>query len=170
MAIIRARDPEEADVEPAEQEYVFTVTDGGYAKRSLVSEYRLQGRGGLGIKAMKLNDDRGVLVGGLVVVESDEVMAIRESGQITRSAVAEVPVKSRDTMGVKFVQVKGDDKVLTIAINPESDEDEESTMVENGTPVEEHSSDSENASRNLSAPDSTNSNSDPQTDSETTND
>jgi DNA gyrase subunit A len=51
-------------------------------------------------------------------------MAIRESGQVTRSSVCEVPVKGRDTMGVKFVAVKGSDKVLTIAINPESEEDE----------------------------------------------
>ncbi|MDR2620101.1 MAG: DNA gyrase subunit A [Propionibacteriaceae bacterium] len=104
--------------------YVFTVTDGGYAKRSAVSEYRTQGRGGLGIKAMKLNDDRGQLVGALVVVDTDEVMAIRESGQITRSAVAEVPVKGRDTMGVKFVDVTGSDAVKAIALNPESQDTE----------------------------------------------
>ena len=54
---------------------------------------------------MKLNEDRGSLVGGLVVQESDEVIAIKVSGQITRSAVAEVPAKGRDTMGVKFVGV-----------------------------------------------------------------
>ena len=84
---------------------VFTVTDGGFAKRTRVSEYREQGRGGLGIKAMKLNEDRGSLVGGLVVTDNDEVIAIKASGQITRSAVSEVPVKGRDTMGVKFVGV-----------------------------------------------------------------
>ena len=87
--------------------YVFTVTDGGFAKRTPVSEYRQQGRGGLGIKAMRLNSERGSLVGGLVVAENDEVIAIKASGQITRSAVAEVPVKGRDTMGVKFVGGQG---------------------------------------------------------------
>jgi DNA gyrase subunit A len=106
--------------------FIFTVTDGGFAKRTKVSEYRQQGRGGLGIKAMKLNEDRGSLVGGLVVSESDEVIAIKSSGQITRSAVAEVPAKGRDTMGVKFVGVVGEDAVSVIAINPESvaEEDE----------------------------------------------
>jgi DNA gyrase subunit A len=44
---------------------VFTITDGGYAKRTRVTEYRLQGRGGIGIKAMKMVDDRGSLVGAL---------------------------------------------------------------------------------------------------------
>jgi DNA gyrase subunit A len=109
---------------PEDDRFVFTVTDGGFAKRTAVSEYRQQGRGGLGIKAMKLNEDRGSLVGGLVVQESDEVIAIKTSGQITRSAVAEVPVKGRDTMGVKFVGVRDDDAVSVIALNPESSAEE----------------------------------------------
>ncbi len=105
---------------PEDDRFVFTVTDGGFAKRTAVSQYRQQGRGGLGIKAMKLNEDRGSLVGGLVVQESDEVIAIKVSGQIIRSAVAEVPSKGRDTMGVKFVGVAEDDAVSVIALNPES--------------------------------------------------
>ncbi len=100
--------------------YVFTVTDGGFAKRTHVSEYRRQGRAGSGIKAMKLNEDRGSLVGGLVVSDNDEVIAIKASGQITRSAVAEVPVKGRDTMGVRFVGVGDSDSVVVIALNPET--------------------------------------------------
>jgi DNA gyrase subunit A len=114
---------------------VFTVTDGGFAKRTRVSEYREQGRGGLGIKAMKLNEDRGSLVGGLVVTDNDEVIAIKASGQITRSAVSEVPVKGRDTMGVKFVGVADDDSVVVIALNPEAADDPEidPETTENGT-------------------------------------
>ena len=104
----------------ADERYVFTVTDGGFAKRTHVFEYRQQGRGGLGIKAMKLNQDRGSLVGGLVVTDNDEVIAIKASGQITRSAVAEVPVKGRDTMGVRFVGVGENDSVVVIALNPET--------------------------------------------------
>jgi DNA gyrase subunit A len=112
---------------PEDDRFVFTVTDGGFAKRTAVSEYRQQGRGGLGIKAMKLNEDRGSLVGGLVVQESDEVIAIKTSGQITRSAVADVPAKGRDTMGVKFVAVAGNDAVSVIALNPESSTEEETS-------------------------------------------
>ncbi len=121
--------------------YVFTVTDGGYGKRTAVSEYRRQNRGGLGIKAMRLNEDRGSLVGGLVVGESDEVIAIKTSGQITRSSVTEVAVKGRDTMGVKFVGVRGDDAVSVIAINPEAheevavEENEAPALTESGDPA-----------------------------------
>ena len=125
MAVIDADMPED-------DRFVFTVTDGGFAKRTAVSEYRQQGRGGLGIKAMKLNDDRGSLVGGLVVQENDEIMAIKTSGQIIRSSVSEVPPKGRDTMGVKFVHVQGDDSVSVIALYPES-----GAEVENGADGEE---------------------------------
>ncbi len=113
MSVIRAGSSED-------ERYVFTVTDGGFAKRTHVAEYRRQGRAGSGIKAMKLNEDRGSLVGGLVVSDNDEVIAIKASGQITRSAVAEVPVKGRDTMGVKFVGVGDNDSVVVIALNPET--------------------------------------------------
>nr|WP_052462429.1 DNA gyrase subunit A [Nigerium massiliense] len=118
MAIIRSDTPED-------DRFVFTVTEEGYAKRSPVSEYRRQGRGGLGIKAMKLNEDRGSLVGGLVVQEGDEIIAIKHSGQIIRSSVDEVPTKGRDTMGVRFVGLSGDDTVAVIALYPEATQDEE---------------------------------------------
>ncbi len=101
--------------------YVFTVTDGGFAKRSLIEDYRLQGRGGLGIKAAKISEDRGTLVGALVVDAADEVLAIRSSGGVTRSPVNDVPVTGRDTMGVKFVSLGPDDAIVAIARNAETD-------------------------------------------------
>ena len=105
--------------------FVFTVTDGGFAKRTAVSEYREQGRGGLGVKAMKLNEERGHLVGGLIVTESDEVIAIKTSGQIIRSGVQDVAVKGRDTMGVRFVGLRSDDQVAAIALYPEDEKEVE---------------------------------------------
>ncbi|MCA3743800.1 MAG: DNA gyrase subunit A, partial [Cutibacterium sp.] len=110
---------------PEDDRFVFTATGGGYAKRTAVSEYRQQGRGGVGIKAMALSEERGSLVGGLVVSEADEIIAIKTSGQITRSAVSEVPAKGRSTMGVKFVSVRGGDAVSIIAVNPEHTVEEE---------------------------------------------
>jgi DNA gyrase subunit A len=110
MAVIRAGSEED-------RQYVFTVTDAGYAKRTEVSQYRRQGRGGLGIKAVKLNDERGSLVGALIVVDTDQVLAIKSSGQVVRSRVDSVPVKGRDTMGVKFAGVGDSDAVVAIARN-----------------------------------------------------
>jgi DNA gyrase subunit A len=119
MSVIEAGPPDDLP-----DRYVFTVTDGGWAKRTTVDEYRLQGRGGLGIKAMKLADARGSLVGAMVVTDSDEVMAIKASGQVTRSAASDVPAKGRDTMGVKFVTVGSSDSVVAIARNAERDVDD----------------------------------------------
>ncbi|GAA3919378.1 DNA gyrase subunit A [Microbacterium invictum] len=103
-----------------EDGYVFVVTEGGYAKRTDVDQYRVQGRGGLGIKVAKLNEDRGVLAGGLIVSEDDEVLVVLASGKVVRSAVAEVPAKGRDTMGVVFARPDDDDRILAIARNGES--------------------------------------------------
>ena len=119
----------------AEQQlFVFTVTNGGFAKRTPVEDYRVQNRGGLGIKAMRMDDERGHLVGGLVVTDTDEVIAIKSSGQVTRSSVAEVHPTGRNTMGVKFVGVRGSDEVIAIALNPEKPEEPEADA-ENGEAV-----------------------------------
>ena len=67
------------------------------AKRTAISEYRLQGRNGLGIKAVQLVEGRGALVGALVVSEDDQVMAIMKSGKVIRSNVAEVKRTGRTT-------------------------------------------------------------------------
>lgn len=99
--------------------FVFVVTEGGYAKRTEVGQYREQGRGGLGIKVAKLSDDRGVLAGGLIVAEDDEVLVVLASGKVVRSAVAEVPAKGRDTMGVVFARPDEDDRIIAVARNSE---------------------------------------------------
>ena len=99
--------------------YVFVVTEGGYAKRTHIREYRLQGRGGLGIKVAKLSDARGDLAGALIVGEDDEVLVVLASGKVVRSSVAEVPAKGRDTMGVVFARFAEDDRIISIARNSE---------------------------------------------------
>ncbi len=99
--------------------YVFAVTEGGYAKRTAVDQYRVQGRGGLGIKVAKLNDERGRLAGAMVVGEDDEVLVVLAGGKVVRSAVAEVPAKGRDTMGVVFARFADDDRIIAVARNSE---------------------------------------------------
>ena len=105
----------EASPEVKEQ-YVFTMTDGGYAKRTRISEYRLQSRGGLGIKAMQQNNDRGNLVGAFIVEEGDEVLSVTSSGQVVRSPInEELRPKGRSTMGVTFVKLRSGDSVSVVA-------------------------------------------------------
>ncbi|MFC7375840.1 DNA gyrase subunit A [Brachybacterium sp. GCM10030267] len=106
-------------------QYVVTVTEGGYAKRTSIDEYRVQGRGGLGIRVAKLPDDRGHLVGAAAVEESDELLVVMERGRVVRSRVAEVPAKGRTTMGVVFAKPDKGDQILLVTASPESEVDEE---------------------------------------------
>jgi DNA gyrase subunit A len=99
--------------------YVFVVTEGGFAKRTSTDEYRVQGRGGLGIKVAKLQDARGDLAGALIVSDDDEVLVVLASGKVVRSSVAEVPAKGRDTMGVVFARFAEDDRIIALAKNSE---------------------------------------------------
>jgi DNA gyrase subunit A len=128
-----------------EDGYVFVVTEGGYAKRTSVDQYRLQGRGGLGIKVAKLQEARGDLAGSLIVEEEDEVLVVLASGKVVRSAVAEVPAKGRDTMGVVFARFADEDRIIALAKNternleveslPEADAPEEDSATEPKIPV-----------------------------------
>ncbi len=97
----------------------FIVTEGGFAKRTTMDEYRSQGRGGLGIKVAKLAEQRGDLVGALLADESDEVLVVMESGKVMRASITEVPPMGRDTMGVIFAKPDEGDRIIGIARNAE---------------------------------------------------
>ncbi len=99
--------------------YVFIVTEGGYAKRTAVDEYRVQNRGGYGIKVAKLDEARGDLVGGFIVDDTDEVLVVLAGGKVVRSRVDEVPAKGRNTMGVVFARFPEGDRIIGIARNTE---------------------------------------------------
>jgi DNA gyrase subunit A len=128
------------DVKP---QYVFTMTDGGFAKRSRITDYRRQSRGGIGIKTMSLaNEDRGGLVGAFIVVEGDEILSITQGGQVVRSPINEdFRATGRSTMGVKFVTPKGGDAVAVVTRSVESPEDVLEEASGAGTPSGESGSD-----------------------------
>ena len=151
MSVIRAEDAAAEDTEQASEDvqYVFTITDGGFAKRTKIAEYRLQSRSGLGIKAMALaNEDRGGLVGAFIVKDGDEVLSITTGGQVVRSPInADFRPTGRSTQGVKFVSPKKGDAVAVVARSVEArDEDEldedlaevgpDATIEANETPIE----------------------------------
>jgi DNA gyrase subunit A len=117
--------------------FVFIVTEGGYAKRTAVEEYRLQGRGGLGIKVAKLAEERGDLVGALIVQEEDEVLVVMEGGKVVRSSVAGVPAKGRDTMGVIFAKPDKNDRIIEVARNSERGLEGDESLEDDVTLAEE---------------------------------
>ncbi len=93
---------------------LLIVTEGGYAKRTPLSEYRLQGRGGLGIKVASLDDDRGALVGALVTESEEDILVITESGKLVRVNSGDVRPTGRNTKGVIFARPDKKDRVIAI--------------------------------------------------------
>jgi DNA gyrase subunit A len=131
MSVIRAAQAAAEDSEENVQ-YVFAMTDGGFAKRTRISDYRLTNRGTKGVKAMTLaNEARGVLVGAFIVEDGDEILSITAGGQVVRSPInADFRPMGRSTQGVKFVSPKGDDSVAVVTRSVEAAVIEEE--IENG--------------------------------------
>jgi DNA gyrase subunit A len=105
--------------------YVVTVTDGGYAKRTPVDDWSVKGRGILGVRAMKLVEERGSLVGALVAFEEDELYAIASDGVVIRTRVADIRATGRDTMGVSLMDVSGDNAIVAVARGEAADDEDD---------------------------------------------
>ena len=122
---------------PREGSDLLIVTESGYAKRTPVEEYPRKGRGTLGVRVGKLVDERGGLVGALVVNPDEDVMVITESGKLVQVNASDVRPTARNTMGVIFARPDEDDRIIAITPNPErdidEDEDEFSDEVSGGT-------------------------------------
>lgn len=109
---------------------LFVVTEGGFAKRTRLSEYRVQGRGGMGVKVANLVDARGDLIGALVTHDDDEVLVIMERGKIVRTKVAEVNRTGRNTQGVTFAKPDKGDRIIAITLNNETDDEDDAESAE----------------------------------------
>ncbi|HZB30520.1 MAG TPA: DNA gyrase subunit A [Streptosporangiaceae bacterium] len=105
------------------EEDVLVATEGGYAKRTPVEQYPVQGRGGKGVLTAKIVQTRGRLVGALMVRPEDEVFAMTSSGGVIRTGCAEIKQSGRQTMGVRLMNLADGDVVVAIARNVESIED-----------------------------------------------
>ena len=110
-----------------EGSFLVTVTDGGYAKRSDMHrvnaqghlDYRRTSRGTKGVRAVRLPDNRGDLVGAKMVEQGDEVLVVMESGKVVRSLVGQIPVYGRDSAGVILAKPDNGDRILAVARNVE---------------------------------------------------
>jgi DNA gyrase subunit A len=103
-----------------EGEDVLVATDGGYAKRTPADQYPLRNRGGLGVITARIVEDRGGLVGALLVRPEDEVFAITSAGGVIRTRAGEVKQSGRQTMGVRLMNLATGDSVVALARNAES--------------------------------------------------
>ena len=111
---LREGDEVVAAVSNVEGDEVLLLTSGGYGKRTAMTEFRQQGRGGMGVKAIKLTRVRGRLVSALAVAPEDEVFLVSTAGVGIRTSVGSISRQGRDATGVKVIDV-GDGNELAAA-------------------------------------------------------
>ncbi len=118
-----------------EEDALLVVTDGGFGKRTRLSEYKRQNRGGQGVLTARIEEKRGRLVGALIVSDADEIFAITSAGVVIRMSVEPLRYLSRATSGVKLVALDRGTTVVAVAHNGEAAADAE-TGQETGEPVD----------------------------------
>ena len=114
---------------------LLVVTDGGFGKRTLLSEYKRQGRGGQGVLTARIEEKRGQLVGALIVSGADEIFAITSAGVVIRMSVEPLRYLSRATGGVKLVSLDPGTSVVAVAHNGEVAAEIEADIAASGEPA-----------------------------------
>ena len=107
-----------------EGEQVLSITRNGFGKRTEIDEYRVQSRGGKGIKAMNLTEKTGLLAGQLLVDEDEDILLITDDGTVIRTPVSSISTHGRNTQGVRIMRVEEGSQVVCVA-PAEAEEDEE---------------------------------------------
>ena len=121
---------------------VLSITENGYGKRTELDEYRIQSRGGKGIKAMNLTSKVGRLAGQMMVHEDEDILIITDDGTVIRMPVADISVLGRNTQGVRLMRVEDGCKVVCVA-RAEAEEDEAPETTEDVTESVEETTDEE---------------------------
>ncbi|MCI5159328.1 MAG: DNA gyrase subunit A, partial [Candidatus Electrothrix sp. AUS1_2] len=108
-----------------EEDTILTVTENGYGKRTAVSDYRLQKRGGKGVFAIKTSDRNGRVVGALQVVDDDQIMLIADSAKVIRLPMDSMRVIGRNTQGVRMINLNEGEKVVALSMLARNGDDED---------------------------------------------
>ena len=115
----------------ASEQFILTISEKGFGKRSSSHEYRVSGRGGKGIAAMAVNERNGNLISSFPVEETDEVMLVTDGGQLIRCPISDIRIAGRSTQGVTIFKTAEDEKVVSVERISESDDDEENDDIVN---------------------------------------
>ena len=109
-------------VDPNKQ--LLVISEKGYGKRTNTKDYRLQTRGGKGVKTYKISEKTGILVGAKAVYKDEEIMIINSDGSLIRMSVSQISVLSRVTSGVKVMRTDENSLVVALAriVVPKEDE------------------------------------------------
>jgi DNA gyrase subunit A len=101
------------------EQFILTVSERGFGKRSSSYEYRISGRGGKGIAAMIVNERNGDLVASFPVEQSDQIVLVSDGGQLIRCPVDDVRIAGRNTQGVRIFKTDSDEKVMSVERIPD---------------------------------------------------
>ena len=107
----------------SDEEEILVLTENGYGKRSFASEYRLQTRGGKGVKALNVTEKNGKLRALRSVDETEDVIIVSDRGMVIRLHVAQISQTKRATQGVRLINLKNDQSVVTLAVVPHEDDE-----------------------------------------------
>jgi DNA gyrase subunit A len=95
------------------EDFLLILTENGYGKKTLISEYKTQGRGGSGVKIAHISTKTGPLANIEIIVDKEDLIVISKKGQVIRTKIADIPKLGRDTQGVKIMKIKAGDKVAS---------------------------------------------------------
>lgn len=152
---------ERFDALAAQEQFILSVTDRGFGKRTSAYEYRVTNRGGLGFANMDLTEKNGTVVGSFVIEESDQIVLVTDGGQLIRCPIHDVRIAGRVTQGVTLFRVSADENVVSVARIAETDDDD------NGEESESESSSAESTAEGTTG--STNQDNPQKPESETSN-
>ena len=133
-----------AIIEHDEQE-ILAITEKGYGKRTIVGEYRLQHRGGKGVKTVNITEKNGKLSTLRAVLNDEDLIVVSDKGVVIRTHIEQISQTKRATMGVRIIKLRPDHKVSTIALVPRQDDEledvEESHFTQESLSVDEQKKD-----------------------------
>ena len=119
-------------VSTSEDDEILVITNKGYGKRTKISEYRLQTRGGLGVKALNQTEKNGILTGLAVVTDDNDLIVQTAKGTVLRTHVAQISLSGRATQGVIIVKIKDNDSIASIAITSKEEDEVEANVSSEG--------------------------------------
>ncbi|TFG35811.1 MAG: DNA gyrase subunit A [Parcubacteria group bacterium] len=117
LDVIKVPKPAEADAKQKEKtkDYLLVVSENGYGKRTDLKEYRLQGRGGTGIKTVQISPKTGNLVSSRALSDEEDLIVISRKGQVIRTEISQISKLSRSTQGVRLMRLEDGDKIASAA-------------------------------------------------------
>jgi DNA gyrase subunit A len=121
---------------PEPEQYILSVSENGYGKRTQTAEFPVYGRGGQGVIGIQTSDRNGAVVGAVQVTDSDEIMLISDKGTLVRTRIDEVSVQGRNTQGVRMIRLKQGEKLVGLERVEEPDESIE-VQDESASPITE---------------------------------